>query len=93
MLRDNVAKFAREFVKPKVKEMDRNNQLDKGVLKAMFENGLMGVEVPTEYGGSGLSFTSSIITIGNITCFSFAQVGDCVCRGISESGSCCISSL
>lgn len=63
MLRDNVAKFAREFVKPKVKEMDRNNQLDKGVLKAMFENGLMGVEVPTEYGGSGLSFTSSIITI------------------------------
>lgn len=63
-MRENVARFAQEFVKPKVKEMDKNNQIDKGVLKSMFENGLMGIEIPQEYGGSGLSFTSSIIVIG-----------------------------
>lgn len=62
-LRNSVARFAREVIAPKVKEMDEKSELDREVLRACFEQGLMGVEVPTELGGAGMSFTSAIITV------------------------------
>lgn len=62
-LRESVQRFAREVVQPKVKIMDERSELDKEVLKAMFGQGLMGVEIPTELGGAGMSFTSSVIAI------------------------------
>jgi short-chain 2-methylacyl-CoA dehydrogenase len=63
MLRESVRKFAETVVKPKVREMDQNAKLDPEVLKGMFENGLMSVEIPEKYGGSDLSFLSSIVVI------------------------------
>ena len=62
-LRDSVARFAREVIAPKVREMDEKSELDPEVLKACFGQGLMGVEVPTELGGAGMSFTSAIIAV------------------------------
>lgn len=43
--------------------MDEEGALDPAILKHLFEQGLMGVETPTEFGGSGLSFTQSCIVI------------------------------
>ncbi|KAH8556269.1 acyl-CoA dehydrogenase/oxidase [Umbelopsis sp. PMI_123] len=63
MLRDTVARFAQDVVKPKVLEMDETENLDETVLKGLFEQGLMGVETESEYDGSNCSFTSAIITI------------------------------
>ncbi|KAI8352859.1 acyl-CoA dehydrogenase/oxidase [Choanephora cucurbitarum] len=63
MLKDTVAKFAQEVVKPKVFEMDESEKLDSGVLKALFDQGLMGIETDAEYDGSNCSFTSAIIAI------------------------------
>ncbi len=62
-LRSTVQKFSVDVLKPKVKQMDRDQKLDLGVLKSLFENGLMGVEIPTEHGGLGLSFTQSCLVI------------------------------
>uniref|UniRef100_A0AAF5I201 Short/branched chain specific acyl-CoA dehydrogenase, mitochondrial n=1 Tax=Strongyloides stercoralis TaxID=6248 RepID=A0AAF5I201_STRER len=36
--------------------MDEKNAMDKNVIKGCFENGLMGVEIPTKYGGTESSF-------------------------------------
>jgi hypothetical protein len=33
--------------------MDDEHKLDSGVVKMLFENGLMGVEADPEFGGSG----------------------------------------
>lgn len=63
MFRDSVARFAREVVGPKVREMDENENMDKSIINAMFENGLMGIETPEELGGTGASFTSAIIVV------------------------------
>ncbi|KAL6070874.1 Short/branched chain specific acyl-CoA dehydrogenase, mitochondrial [Balamuthia mandrillaris] len=63
MLRATVAQFAREKLQPKVKEMDAKAELDKDVLKALFEQGLMGIETPTEMGGAGMGFTAACIVI------------------------------
>jgi len=43
--------------------MDQESKLDSNVLKKMFELGLMGIETPSELGGAGLKFNSSIIVI------------------------------
>lgn len=63
MLRESVRRFAETVVQPKVREMDENSEMDPTVLQGLFSNGLMGVEIAEEFGGSGLSFMSSIIVI------------------------------
>ncbi|KAJ3291119.1 hypothetical protein HK104_006322 [Borealophlyctis nickersoniae] len=63
MLREAVANFAKNTIKPKVFEMDEKELLDKSVLKGLFDQGLMGIETPTELGGAGASFTSAIVVI------------------------------
>eukprot|EP00871_Galdieria_phlegrea_P004152 jgi/Galph1/4738/GphlegSOOS_G3343.1 len=66
MLQETIKKFARSSIVPKVKEMDAKGETDKDIVKQLFSNGLMGLEVPLEYGGSGLSFTQSCIVIEEI---------------------------
>ncbi len=60
-LKDMVQKFAVATIKPKVREMDANSKMDPAVLKGCFEQGLMGLEIPTEHGGSGM------VPLGKVT--------------------------
>jgi len=46
----------REFIAPLVSKMDAEGELDKGLLKELFNAGLMGIEIPAEYGGNGMTF-------------------------------------
>ncbi|KAJ3098684.1 hypothetical protein HDU97_003801 [Phlyctochytrium planicorne] len=63
LLRESVAKFANEVVRPKVREMDEKELLDKAVLKGLFDQGLMGIETDPEYNGAGTSFTAAIVVV------------------------------
>lgn len=63
MMADNVSKFAAEVIMPKVREMDEAEQMDPEVVERCFEQGLMGIEIPEEFGGSGMNFTAAIVGI------------------------------
>ncbi|MBE0657496.1 MAG: acyl-CoA dehydrogenase family protein [Bryobacteraceae bacterium] len=63
MLRDMAAGFSRNEIGPKVREMDENGVFDKALLKQMFDLGLMGIEIPEEYGGQGGTFVQALIVI------------------------------
>ena len=63
MFRDAVLDFARKRVAPLVSEMDHKGALDKSLLPGLFELGLMGVEIPEQYGGSGSSFFTAILAV------------------------------
>lgn len=63
MFKQTVAQFSEDVIGPLAREMDENEAMDPSVVKAMFENGFMGVETPEEYGGAGASFTSAIIVV------------------------------
>lgn len=63
MLAESVQKFAEEQIAPKVREMDENEQMDPVIIEQLFEQGLMGFEIPEEYGGSGMNFTAAIVGI------------------------------
>jgi alkylation response protein AidB-like acyl-CoA dehydrogenase len=53
MFRDAVASFADAEVRPRVRAMDQARKLDSALVDACFRMGLMGIEVPDAYGGSG----------------------------------------
>jgi hypothetical protein len=63
MMAESVSKFAQEVMVPKVREMDEAEQMDPSLVEQLFEQGLMGIEIPEEYGGAGMNFTASIIAI------------------------------
>ena len=60
---DTVLDFAKQRIGPKVSEMDAKASLDTSLLPALFELGVMGVEVPEQYGGSGSSFFNAILAV------------------------------
>jgi len=66
MFQATVRKFAREQIGPYVREMDEAGAFRKDVLQRIFEMGLMGIDIPEEYGGQGGHFFQSILAIEEI---------------------------
>lgn len=62
-MQESVNKFANDMILPKVREMDEKEQMDPEIVEQLFEQGLMGIEIPEKYGGAGMNFTSAIVGI------------------------------
>jgi len=62
-----VRKFAREQIRPHVREMDDAGVFRKDIIKQFFEMGLMGIEIPEEYGGQGGSFFQAILAVEELS--------------------------
>src|SRR5919202_182121 len=67
MFRASVREFAEGELRPRVEEMDVHAKMSPDVLKQLFELGLMGVETPEEYGGTGASFFMAIIGVEELS--------------------------
>lgn len=63
MFQQAIGSFAEKTVAPLVEEMDREQKLDQEIIDQSFQMGLMGIEVPEQYGGAGSSFFSAILAI------------------------------
>ena len=63
MIADMIRKFGKEHILPKMMEWDESQEFPVDVFKKLGELGLMGVLVPTEYGGAGLSYTEYVTAI------------------------------
>ena len=63
LLANTVREFAEAEIKPYVREMDAAGKLRPEILSKAFELGLMGIEVPDEYGGSGGTFFMACVAI------------------------------
>jgi butyryl-CoA dehydrogenase/short/branched chain acyl-CoA dehydrogenase len=67
LFRDSVRKFAREEIAPLVRRMDEAAVFDKGLLHQLFSLGLMGIEIPEEFGGQGGNFFQCVLAIEEIS--------------------------
>ena len=67
LIRDAVRQWARQDLLPVVREMDDEAALKPDILQSLFDQGYMGMEVPPEHGGSGLSFTSACLAVEEIS--------------------------
>jgi alkylation response protein AidB-like acyl-CoA dehydrogenase len=63
MFADAVRGFARLEVAPLVRRMDEEQHMDAALVEKMFALGLMGIEIPEEYGGSGGSFFDAVLAV------------------------------
>uniref|UniRef100_A0A7S1CX26 Short/branched chain specific acyl-CoA dehydrogenase, mitochondrial n=1 Tax=Cyclophora tenuis TaxID=216820 RepID=A0A7S1CX26_CYCTE len=67
MIRYAVRQWSTQELKPIVREMDDEGCLRPNILQDLFDNGFMGMEIPEEYGGSELSFTSACLVVEEIS--------------------------
>jgi alkylation response protein AidB-like acyl-CoA dehydrogenase len=63
LFRDNIRQFAEEKLRPLVKEMDEKGVFDKQLIDQFFQLGLMGIEIPEQFGGGGGSFFEAILAV------------------------------
>ncbi len=63
LFRDSVRRFAQDEVAPLVRRMDEEQQMDAALLGRLFELGLMGIEIPEEFGGSAGTFFDSVLAV------------------------------
>lgn len=67
LFRDNIHQFAEEKVRPLVKEMDENAVFDHELVEQFFQLGLMGIEVPEQYGGGAGTFFEAILAVEELS--------------------------
>jgi len=60
---DNIRRFAEEKIRPLVREMDEKGVFERSLIDQFFQLGLMGIEIPEQYGGAGGSFFESILAV------------------------------
>jgi len=67
LFRDNVRQFADESIRPKVREMDEKAVFNHSLIEQFFQLGLMGIEVPEQYGGAGGKFFEAILAVEEVS--------------------------
>ncbi|MGO9123631.1 MAG: acyl-CoA dehydrogenase [Terriglobales bacterium] len=61
LFRDNIHQFAEDKVRPLTREMDEKGIFSEDLIQQFFQLGLMGIEIPEQYGGSGGKFFEAIL--------------------------------
>jgi len=67
MFREAVSGFANDEVRPRVQAMERASKIDPELFPKYFELGLMGIEVPEQFGGAGGTLTMVAIAVEEIS--------------------------
>jgi alkylation response protein AidB-like acyl-CoA dehydrogenase len=67
MFRDAVRQFAEDQVKPLVSKMDEEARMDPDLFPQLFELGLMGIEIPEQFGGAESSFFTAALIVEELS--------------------------
>ncbi len=59
----SVLGFAKERIAPHAARMDEAAAMDPSLIEELFELGVMGIEIPEQYGGAGSSFFTAILAV------------------------------
>ncbi|AUQ57958.1 isovaleryl-CoA dehydrogenase [Phaeobacter inhibens] len=65
-LRDMVHRWAQERVRPMAQEIDQKNEFPAELWQEMGELGLLGITVPEEFGGAGMSYLAHTVAVEEI---------------------------
>jgi len=67
MVRDMVRRFAEDNIRPVAAELDRTHRHPEEICRKLGEMGIMGVAVPTEYGGAGMDNVTYVMALIEIS--------------------------
>jgi len=67
MVKDMVARFVNEEIKPAAEELDRTHRHPEEICRKLGEMGIMGVSVPTKFGGAGMDNVTYVLALVEIS--------------------------
>src|SRR3954469_5209950 len=67
MFQQSVRDFAIERIRPLVHQMDHDAKMAPELIRAFFELGIMGIEVPEQYGGAGSTFFNAALVVEELS--------------------------
>ena len=67
LFRQSVREFADQHVRPLAPEMEEKGKFAPEIIQQFFDLGLMGIEIPEEYGGQGGSFFNAILAVEELS--------------------------
>jgi butyryl-CoA dehydrogenase/short/branched chain acyl-CoA dehydrogenase len=67
LFQSSVRRFAREQVLPHVRQMDEAGRFRQDLIAQFFALGLMGIEIPEEFGGQGGSFFQAVLAVEELS--------------------------
>jgi alkylation response protein AidB-like acyl-CoA dehydrogenase len=63
LFRNSVYEFADRDIRPLVRKMDDEAKIPRDLIDRLFELGVMGIEIPDEFGGGGATFFHSVLAV------------------------------
>ena len=84
MIRDTARAFAKEKIAPFAGEWDEEEKFPREIFNQLGDLGMMGMNTPEEYGGSGLDYTSAAIVVEEIA----RHCGSCALTVASHNSLC-----
>jgi alkylation response protein AidB-like acyl-CoA dehydrogenase len=66
-LKQSIQDFAQKEIQPLVKEYDEKGKWPEGLTKKLGDMGLLGIIIPSEYGGTGYSYIDYVIILEEIS--------------------------
>ena len=67
MFREAVRTFAESEMAPLVNKMDEAQEIEPSLIPKLFELGIMGVEIPEDFGGTDASFFTSVLVVEELS--------------------------
>src|SRR6478735_4619818 len=67
IFRASVYEFADKEIRPLAREMDEHAKFSPELIKKLFELGVMSVEIPESFGGSGGTFFHSVLAVEELS--------------------------
>ena len=67
IFRDSVREFAEAQIRPLVREMDEHAKIPRSLIDRLFDLGVMGIEIPESYGGSGGTFFHAVLAVEELS--------------------------
>src|SRR5947207_14467820 len=67
MFQQSVRDFAIEKIRPLVHQMDHDAVMSKDLISSFFDLGVMGIEVPDQWGGAGSSFFNAVLVVEELS--------------------------
>ena len=88
MIAETIRDFGAQHIKPYMMDWDHTQEFPVHVFKALGELGLMGVLVPEEYGGSGLTYDEYVTVIDEIS-----QIDSSIGLSVAAHNSLCVGHI